>query len=371
MKIGILGTRGIPNNYGGFEQFAEYLSVGLVSRGHQVTVYNPHFHPYKDSEFKGVKIIRKYSPEAKIGAAANFIYDFLCLRDALKRDFDIIYEAGYQSASISYPVLRVRKRRLPILVTNMDGMEWQRAKWSPTVKKLTRYFEKLGVRHSHEIISDNQGIADYFEKEYKTQSVVLEYGADLISSFDEKVVLSEYDLSPHGYFMLMARLEPENNIEMVIRAFKKSNCKEKLIVIGNHKSTFGESMVSLAKDDQRVQFRGGIYNKTHLDSLRYFAKAYLHGHSVGGTNPSLLEAMASQSFIFAHSNPYNRDVTKESAHYFATEEDLIGLLNKTDELRESDFEGFNQRNSERIENYYNWDSITNRHVRVFQNFLIK
>ncbi len=121
MKVAILGTRGIPNSYGGFEQFAEYLSVGLVERGHSVTVYNTSFHEYPDTIYKGVSIRKIYSPEKRIGASANFIYDYLCLKDALQSDFDIIYELGYHSNAPSYCLL---KKESPVVITNMDGLEW-------------------------------------------------------------------------------------------------------------------------------------------------------------------------------------------------------------------------------------------------------
>lgn len=368
MKIAILGTRGIPNNYGGFEQFAEYLSVGLVKRGHEVTVYNPHFHPFEKDSFEGVHIVKIYSPESKIGSAANFIYDFLCLKHALSNKFDIVYEAGYQSVAFAYPLFRIKRRKVPIIVTNMDGMEWQRTKWSPTVKIVTRKFEALAVKHSHYLISDNKGIANYYQKEYGINSEVLEYGADLVTSFNAST-LSEYALSPKGYFMLIARLEPENNIEMAIEAFMESNRNEKLIIVGNCDSEYGQKMKRMACSDRRVIFQGGIYDKSKLDDLRYFAQAYFHGHSVGGTNPSLLEAMASQALIFAHRNAFNRDVLGKNACYFSSSDDLKQLIERVDIIRQNDFTGFNNNNTKRITNYYNWDAIIERHIQVFYKYL--
>src|SRR5215216_3264604 len=124
MRIAILGTRGIPNNYGGFEQFAEYISIGLAKKGHDVTVYNPKFHPYKEAEFKGVNIIKVYSPEEKLGSVGNFIYDYNCLKDAKQRNFDVIYEAGYATCSPFFYLLKSKKSKL---IINMDGIEWKRS----------------------------------------------------------------------------------------------------------------------------------------------------------------------------------------------------------------------------------------------------
>ena len=137
MKIAFVSTRGIPNNYGGFEQFAEYISVGLVARGHDVTVYSPHFHPYKESSYKGVKIKHIYSPEKWMGSSVgSFFYDFSSLRDALKNEnFDIFYEAGYTSIIPAYIWFNIKNRKNPIVVTNMDGLEYKRSKFNPLVQK--------------------------------------------------------------------------------------------------------------------------------------------------------------------------------------------------------------------------------------------
>ena len=215
MRIAILGTRGIPNNYGGFEQFAEYLSADLVESGHSVTVYNPRFHPFKDDNFKGVEIVRMYSPENQLGAAANFIYDFLCLRHAIYQDYDIIYEAGYGTCAIFYPLLVRFKRRKSVLVTNMDGMEWKRSKWGRFSKRVMKYTEKLAVRYSDQLIADNNGISDYFSEEYGISTTVLEYGADLVVSYSEQTLI-EYNLTKMNYFMVVARLEPENNVHLIL-----------------------------------------------------------------------------------------------------------------------------------------------------------
>ncbi|MGL4338732.1 MAG: DUF1972 domain-containing protein, partial [Turicibacter sp.] len=159
MKIAILGTRGIPNNYGGFEQFAEYLSLGLIKRGHEVSVYNPHFHPYKEISFNGVSIIKKFSPEKQIGASANFIYDFLCYKDAINKDFDVILECGYHSNAPSY--FLKRKNKKPLLITNMDGLEWRRSKWNEFTRKLIKKLERIAVAKSDILVSDNLGIQEY------------------------------------------------------------------------------------------------------------------------------------------------------------------------------------------------------------------
>ena len=265
MKIAILGTRGIPNNYGGFEQFAEYLSLGLAKRGHEVTVYNPHFHPLDKNNFNGVNIIKIYSPETLLGGgAANFIYDFLCLKDAYNRGFDIIYELGYGSAAISYFLLSFRKGKT-VLITNMDGLEWKRQKWNALVKWLTKKFEKIAINLSDYIISDNVGIQNYYRNAHQKESIFLPYGAELAIRLDEKF-LQQYKLQPKKYFLVIARLEPENNLELIISGYLKSGAAETLIIIGNTNNKFGEYL-NRKYVSPNVHFLGGIYDKSTIDSL--------------------------------------------------------------------------------------------------------
>jgi glycosyltransferase involved in cell wall biosynthesis len=362
MRIAILGTKGIPNNYGGYEQFAEFIS-SFLERGHSVTVYNPHYHPYQEAQFKGVNIIRKYSPEKTIGGAANVIYDFLCLRDALKRNFDVIYEAGYHSVAPAYKFLNVRKRKKPVIITNMDGLEYKRSKWSKSVQQIIENLERIAVKHSPYLISDNLGIYDYLKNKYGTESFYLPYGADPIESFDDRL-LKEYNVQAEKYFMLIARIEPENNIETVIQGHLNSTSGWPLLVVGNPSTKFGQYLTRTYTSD-KVRFTGGIYNKTHLDSLRHFSLGYFHGHSVGGTNPSLLEAMGSQTFIIAHDNSFNGAILGSSALYFKHADDARHLIETIVDLRNRHRNTFLTDNLQKIKTLYNWDVIVDQHEKLF------
>jgi glycosyltransferase involved in cell wall biosynthesis len=364
MNIAILGTKGIPNNYGGYEQFAEYISEKLVERGHTVTVYNPSFHSFEGNYLNGVSIIRKFSPEKWVGGMANFVYDFLCLRDALARDFDIIYEAGYHSVAISFQLLGVKKRKSPVIVTNMDGLEYKRSKWSSFTQALIRRLERIAVRETHYMISDNLGVQKYYETEFGKDSFFIPYGADLVTSFNEAHVKG-YNLEPHQYAMLVARLEPENNIEAILDGYLASQAGWPFVVVGNHETSYGR-FLKKKYAWEGVHFAGGIYNKQKLDSLRHFSLAYFHGHSVGGTNPSLLEAMACQSLIIAHDNIFNRSVLFESAFYFSTSDDVRKLLETIGPLREKHSDAFLKENSERIKSQYSWETIVLQHEELFR-----
>lgn len=361
MKIAILGTRGIPNHYGGFEQFAEIVSQKLLQRGHEVVVYNPDFHEFKGDNYNGVKIRRIYSPENAIGAAANFIYDFLCMKDALKLDFDVILECGYHSNAPSYYLLK--KSSGPVVITNMDGLEWKRSKWNGFTRWLIKKLEKLAVKKSHYLVSDNVGIQKYYEREFGAKSEFIAYGAECVTDFNEAVT-GKYGFTKGQYFLLIARLEPENNIEMVLDAYVKSGVKCPFAVIGNKNTKYGRYLQNRYLGTN-VVFLGSIYDKPDLDSLRCYAAAYFHGHSVGGTNPSLLEAMASRAFIVAHDNEFNRSVLKENALYFDSVEGLAPLYGKLGGFDAEAKERMIDNNIQILKAEYSWDYITDRYERLF------
>lgn len=360
MKIAILGTRGIPNLYGGFEQFAEYVSVGLAGIGHEVTVYSPTFHPYRDATYKGVNIVRKWCPEGKIGAAAHILYDYLCLRDALGREADVVLELGYQSSAISMLLCPTRKTRL---ITNMDGMEWKREKWGPIIRRFTRWAEKVGVQKSDALVADNQGIQDYISGTYGKASVMIPYGAEVFDKADASV-LGKYGLSANGYFILIARMEPENNVETILDGYVQSGAALPFIVVGNHAHAYG-ARLRQKFEGSNVHFAGGIYDINILNNLRFHARTYFHGHSVGGTNPSLLEAMASQAMIAAHDNIFNRSVLGDDALYFDSARDVAGILDNQAAI-EAGREKYIAANLGKIRETYRWDRIVGQYADLFE-----
>lgn len=368
MKIAFVSTRGIPNNYGGFEQFAEYISVGMAQRGHEVVVYSPKFHPYQESTYKGVRIKHIYSPETWMGSSVgSFFYDFASLRDALKKeDFDIIYEAGYTSIIPAYIWFNVKKRKRPIFTTNMDGLENKRSKFSPMVRRFLDWEEKMAVKYSHYLIADNMGIHDYYKEKYGKESKFLAYGADIHDDFKAEY-LEEFGLKSEEYYILIARLEPENNIVMAIEGYlhSKENGRRPLIVVGKTNTPHGKELVEKYGNERNVEFVGGIYDFKKLDSVRHFSKAYFHGHSVGGTNPSLLEAMAAGCFIFAHDNIFNRAVLKENAFYYPSADKVTEYLNRIDTIAEGSKIQYTARNIEVIRNEYSWESLIDKHENIY------
>jgi glycosyltransferase involved in cell wall biosynthesis len=356
MRIAIAGTRGIPNDYGGFEQCAEYLSVIFASKGHEVTVYNTHDHIFRDREYKGVRVKHIFNPEKQIGTAGNFIYDYLCMRDAVRDEADVILMLGYTTASVFYPVMDLRST---VLVTNMDGLEWKRDKWNSVVKRLALWFEKLAARHSDFHISDNGMIRKYLKDTYNIDSECIAYGCDPVPEFSPEPP-PELGLRKGGYSLVIARLEAENNIHTVIEGFLMSDPDEELIVVGKVNTGYGRALQTKYEHDSRIRFVGGIYDMAKLNDLRHHSATYFHGHSVGGTNPSLLEAMACGCMIVAHDNPFNRWVTADEAFFFTDPESISQLLSDRMELRDKT-DGFKRASIERITTDFNWDLIAGKY----------
>jgi glycosyltransferase involved in cell wall biosynthesis len=374
MKIAFVSTRGIPNNYGGFEQFAEYISVGLVERGHEVTVYSPHYHPYQEIIYKGVRIKHIYSPEKWMGGSiGSFFYDYACLKDALRReDFDIIYEAGYTSIIPAYIRFNVKNIKRPIFTTNMDGLEYKRTKFNKWVQKFVFWEERMAVKHSHYLIADNMGIQDYYKEKYGKESKYLAYGARIYENYSDKY-LKEYGLMRDGYLLIIARLEPENNLEMAIEGYMASTQygKMPLVVVGKTNTPYGKYLVDHYGKDRNIRFVGGIYDFDKINSIRHYSYAYFHGHSVGGTNPSLLEAMASECFILSHDNIFNRTVLGENAIYYQSADDATKLLNDLEHLVEAHKKDFTQNNIEVIRTQYSWEKLIDEHEKYFEELLSK
>ena len=357
MKLAILGTRGIPNYYGGFEQFAQYLSKEFTRKGHEVYVYNSSAHPYQEKVWNGVNIIHCKDPEDKIGTAGQFIYDLNCILDSRKRNFDIILQLGYTSSSV-WNWLFSKKS---VIITNMDGLEWKRSKYSKLVQRFLLYAERLAVKYSDYLISDSVGIQKYLKKKYSVDSKYIPYGANLISDMDDSI-LKENNLITNSYNMLIARIEPDNNIEIILQSVLESDTKRKFLVIGNTQNKYGQYIKQKFNDD-RIIYLGYVSDIKKLDTLRKNSNLYFHGHTVGGTNPSLLEAMSSHALICAHDNEFNKDILGNDAFYFSCKKCIIPLLNQSEIFERN---SFISNNVEKIRQKYSWEKV----ISDYESYLI-
>lgn len=358
LRIAIVGTRGIPNHYGGFEQFAEYLATYLVEKNCEVYVYNSSNHPYKEKLFKGVHIVECLDPEDKMGTVGQFIYDLNCILDCRKKNLDIILQLGYTSSSI-WSFLFPKK---PLIITNMDGLEWKRTKYNFFVRQFLKFAERLAAKNSDFLVSDSEGIKKYIDKKYKKDSKFIAYGSEIITGAD-KNILRKFNVEEGKYNMLIARMEPENNIETILDGVAKSDARIPFLVVGDYNNTsFGKRLKNKFKENNQIVFLGSIYNSNELNSLRFYSNLYFHGHSVGGTNPSLLEAMGSSSLIIAHNNIFNKAVLKQDAFYFFNSDDVSFYLQNI--FKKNEYKKI-ENNKNKIENEYDINRINENYLSYF------
>ncbi|MGN6567710.1 MAG: DUF1972 domain-containing protein [Flavipsychrobacter sp.] len=364
MRIGIIGTRGIPNQYGGFEQFAEHFSVGMAGRGHEVSVYTSHRHPYTATSYKKVDLIKCYDPEHFLGTAGQFIYDFNCFRDSRKQIFDIILILGYTSSTIWSWLFPGKS----ILVTNMDGLEWTREKYNKATQYFLTYAEKWGVRHSDYLIADSKGIQDYLNSKYGVNASMIPYGADLYKAEQNNIdILNNYGVDVGEYDLMIARFEPENNIATALHAYSLQR-NRKLLIIGDYAHTaFGRKTFKEFSSYSHIHFLGAEFDIIKLNVLRSNCRLYIHGHSVGGTNPSLLEAMSCNALICAHDNIFNRHVLGNDAFYFKSEHDITELLKIS--VDRHNYLQWISNNRNKIATEYSWSKIIDKIEEQFTKWL--
>jgi rhamnosyltransferase len=376
MKIAIIGCRGIPAKYGGFETFAQGLTENLVKNGYDVTVsceYEPA--ESRKDEYKGA--ILDYFPVKppknyflrKVYENLSDIYFLI----KLSREHDLIYFLGIEVGMFLF-IPKIINRRSMVLV-NIDGVMWQRSKFNLLERWLLKINHDLATVFADKIIVDAQAMKNYVNKKYLDKTAYLSYGIDIPKRITWNIDMLEFlksntsiKISPGNYYLVVARLEPENNIHIIIDAFVQSKMDIPLLVVGDFTSeAYKEKIESIAKDcaGPGVVFLGSIYNQKLLNMLRQNCCTYIHGHSVGGTNPSLLEAAISRNIIMAHDNSFNREVCGTSAVYFKNEIDLSRKMKSVYKHRQS-YLKLKDDVYHRVKNNYLWNKITEGYLSLFQ-----
>jgi glycosyltransferase involved in cell wall biosynthesis len=324
-KIAIIGTVGVPANYGGFETLAENLIKyhDAVSLRSSLTVYcSSKSYPSKASTYMSAQL--KYVP-LNANGAHSIPYDIVSLLSAIWNRTNVILLLGV-SGAIALPLVRLVSSAH--IITNIDGIEWRREKWQGLAKLFLRFSEKIAMHFSHEIVADNAAIAEYIADKYGVKCHVIAYGGDHAIAVDELAV-SEF-LLPEGYAVSVCRIEPENNVHMLLEAFARLN-KQALVMVGNwNSSEYGRALRGQYATYSNIFLLDPIYDLGKLKYLRSRASLYVHGHSAGGTNPSLVEAMHFGKAILAFDCNYNRSTTEEKALFFKNGDDLMRLLETID-----------------------------------------
>jgi glycosyltransferase involved in cell wall biosynthesis len=345
VKISIVGTVGLPACYGGFETLVENLVDD--STEHNITVYcSSGSYPKKVTSYKGAKLC--YIP-LKANGIQSIAYDIASLAHSIATKQDVILILGV-SGCIFLPFLRMFSKAK--IVTNIDGLEWRREKWGAAAKRFLKYSEKLSIKYSDRIITDNQAIADYVQTEYKTNSTVIAYGGD-------HAINPNIDNKDDGYALALCRIEPENNVEMILEAFSQTT--QTLKFIGNwNNSEFGRAMKTKYASFNNINIIDPIYDIDSLAKLRAACSFYVHGHSAGGTNPSLVEMMHFGKTIFCFDCNYNRATTENTSEFFATTQDLVTKI----EAKNSADNGPAMR--EIAQRRYTWDIVRKQYFDLLK-----
>lgn len=354
-SILILGTRGIPASHGGFETFAERLALFLAGRGWNVGVYCQKEvervgHRVTTDTWRGIERIN--IEVASKGPRATLEFDWQCVLDAAKRP-GVCLVLGYNGA-LFLTWLRLARRKI---ITNMDGIEWRRPKWGPAARAWFWLNEWIGAWASHRLVADHPAIADHLATRRPRSAIAtIAYGADPVTSAPEEPIRA-LGLEPGKYLVSIARVEPDNNILPIVEAFgRRERGDIKLVVLGTLSDDIAYHRAVRQAAGASVGLPGAIYDQAVVKALRYHARAYMHGHTVGGTNPSLVEALAAGNMVIAHDNPYNRWVAGEAAIYFS---DADSLSQRIDEALADDalVKRCGKAARERAREAFRWDDI--------------
>ena len=244
----------------------------------------------------------------------------------------------------------------------MDGLEWKRTKYSKWVQRFLMFAEKLAVKSSHLLVADSTYIQSYIHQKYTVLPHFIAYGAVLFNDPDRSY-LDSFNVQAYSYNMIVARMEPENNIEMILDGIHLSESEIPFFVVGNSQNKFGAYLKEKFKNDKRIVFVGPIYDSTVLNNLRHFSAVYFHGHSVGGTNPSLLEAMGCKCFVVAHDNEFNRSVLGNDSFYFSRADEIGLILNSCQRLSHETLSMIDN-NFIKIRERYSWEKIIDQYEQL-------
>lgn len=323
-KLNILGIRGVPAQHGGFETFAERLSLYLVSRGWQVNVYCQEEGDGAswESTWQGVR--RIHIPVRQQGAAGTVVFDWLAARDSLARE-GLLLTLGYNTAIFNL----LQRIKGQINVINMDGIEWRRDKWGHVAKTWFWLNERAGCWIGNHLVADHPRIKDHLATRVQPNKItMIPYGGDQVLAADADCLLP-YGIEPGKFSVIIARPEPENSFLEMVRAFSGKMRSHKLVVLGNfspESNAYHRQVKNAASNE--VLFPGAIYEAAVVQALRFYSRFYLHGHRVGGTNPSLVEALGAGCAVIAHDNQFNRWVAGEDAAYFKGEAECCVLFDR-------------------------------------------
>lgn len=359
MRIVILGTRGIPASYGGFETFAEHLSTRLVARGHEVTVYGrAHYVSPRQLEYHGVRL--KVLPTIRHKYFDTVVHSFLSVIHAVSSRFDAALICNAANSPFA-PILRFTGTPVAI---NVDGLEHKRKKWGWLGRRYYLAAERLSTILPNVMVTDAQVIQDYYLARYNAESQMIAYGSE-VERRPDRASVRRWRAEPNRYVLYVSRLEPENNAHLVIEAFKKVRTAYRLLIVGDapYAHDYISDLKARARGDKRIVFTGFVFGQDYR-ALQQNAYCYVHATEVGGTHPALLEAMGYGNCVLTLATPENIEAVGDAGIAYADELDLVEKLQRV--LRDGSLvQSYRNRAQIRVQRHYDWDRVVDQYERLF------
>ncbi len=360
----MIGTRGVPARYGGFETAIEEIGRRIAAGGDEVVVYCRGAET-ADTSYLGMEL--KHLPAIRSKAVETLSHTFLSVLHAVfrRKTADVAFVFNAANA-VFVPLLRLRG--IPTAV-HVDGLEWKRAKWGKGGRRYYRMAEALSVRWADALIADADGISEYYRDEFGAPTELIAYGAPILTDASADLLRQHTEFEPRGYHVVVARFEPENHVLEIVRGYTASAAELPLVVVGSapYSDDYTAQIEQLAAADPRIHMLGGVWDQGLLDQLYAHAASYLHGHSVGGTNPSLLRAMGAGTSVVAFDVSFNRGVLGPHGRYFTGPDDLSTLLDEVESELKDHRPGFDSRVDsirERARVNYDWDDVARGYRRL-------
>ncbi len=363
IRIAIIGTRGIPANYGGFETCVEEVGQRLVIKRQNVTVYcRKSYYKERHNKYLGINLI--YLPNLKKKSFDTMSHTFLSVCHALFNRYDVYMVFNSANSPLVLPLRILGKK----IIINTDGLEWKRSKWGLWGKTYYRISEKFACFFANRLVSDSNGIKNYYQNTHYTDSTKIAYGA-YVQNCKKAKLLSQFGIEPNKYFLQITRFEPENNPLLTIRAFKRLNTTKKLVIIGGNPYPTEYTKQIELEGKGSIILPGFIYNQDLLKELWCFCFAYIHGNEVGGTNPALLQTMASGCFTIARDVTFNQDVLSNCGIYFKKDIDSLAEKMRWALDNEGKLANFKEKARARILEHYSWDRIADQYEQLFYDII--
>jgi glycosyltransferase involved in cell wall biosynthesis len=358
MNIAIMGIRGIPARYGGFETFAEQLSTRLVERGHEVTVYGrTHYVSVPEKIYKGVDLV--VLPTIQHKYLDTVVHTFLCVLHAWFKPYDVVLFCNAANA-LAAGLARLSGKRV---ILNVDGIERQRKKWNWIGRTYYHLCEWLATKLAHTLVTDARVIEEYYQSRYGKESTMIAYGAE-VGRKPNPERLAAMGLRPERYVLYVSRLEPENNAHIVIEAFEQVKTDMNLVIVGD--APYAKSYIRQLKStrDPRIIFTGFVFGENYR-VLQQNAYCYVHATEVGGTHPALIEAMGFGNCVLVLDTPENREVVATAGLYYKDTDELRDQLQRV--IDDPDLiAAYQPRAMARVAEHYSWETITDQYERLFR-----